>query len=277
MSDARQSDEARLLALTRDPTTPLEEVAFEVARTFRPHIDLDGARDALDGLARGLDGAHAHTPAEAAQMLSAHLGRRHGFHGDQARYHAPESSFLDDVIARRSGLPITLSVLYVAVARRAAIPAVGIPFPGHFIVRVGGPDGVFLDPFDAGTTLDPAALERLARRALGRVPDNLAPLLMSASPGALGARMLRNLRGAYSRRGDHGRALLAAHRVVALSGALHDRRERGLIALSAGAFGLASEDLQACLEAGDANSGSFDVRRAAELARRRAKSPTFSN
>jgi regulator of sirC expression with transglutaminase-like and TPR domain len=124
-----------------------------------------------------------------------------GFRGDEFEYDHPHNSFIDDVLRRRRGLPISLSVLMTEVAERAGIKAWGLALPGHFLTAVFADDERFavVDAFAAGRLMPP---EEVAERA-GVPPSELGEVLQPASSHAVLMRMLVNLRGSYTRRGLH--------------------------------------------------------------------------
>ncbi len=200
--------------LAADPAPPLDALALALAAELRPETDVDGALEALDGLGAELAAVLEHvgedTSEAQAAACAALLGERHGFAGDRERYDTPDNSMLDQVLARRRGLPILLSVVYVEVARRAGVPLVGIGLPGHFVVgHAGTRPPLLLDPFDRGA------------RIAGPVhPGLLRP--WSATEVAM--RMLNNLVGAYVRRGNLEGAVRAAALRLALPAddELHD-------------------------------------------------------
>jgi regulator of sirC expression with transglutaminase-like and TPR domain len=131
------------------------------------------------------------------------LGGPDGFRGDRARYDHPDNSMLDLVLARRRGLPILLSVVYVEVARRAGVELAGVGLPGHFVVGHFGADPpVLIDPFAGGATINAADVGEALTRPWG--------------PHEIALRMLNNLVAAYDRRGDLSRTLRAATLRLAL-------------------------------------------------------------
>jgi regulator of sirC expression with transglutaminase-like and TPR domain len=147
---------------------------------------------------------------EPLVALTTELFEARGLRGDHEDYDDPRNSFLDDVLERRRGLPISLSLLAAEVGQRAGIHTYGISFPGHFLVGVQNDatdavaELIVLDAFEGGRVLTAADLERLLGRALGRPdPVKLTPLHLSpATPGGILWRMLANLRGSYARRRD---------------------------------------------------------------------------
>ena len=105
-------------------------------------------------------------PVHRAKAISATLFGELGFHGNQNDYYDPRNSFLASVLERKVGLPITLGVLYLEIARRVGVLAQGVNFPGHFIVRVAVDDAwLFIDAFDQGKALSPTDLDGLAKRS----------------------------------------------------------------------------------------------------------------
>lgn len=212
---SRERAAERLLRLARVAGEPsLEEAAFEVARTLDPDVDVVGAvqrldalgsrlRDVLDGGpvapdAFALKPATPIGPRQRLTVLSWFLGEQEGFEGDQEEYDSPRNSILPEVLERKRGLPIALSVVYLLVAARAGIPLYGVGAPQHFIV--GGPaDGrpLFLDPFRKGQVMEASDVADV-QRALGVAfrPEYLAP----TGPRRIIARMARNLVQYYGKR-----------------------------------------------------------------------------
>jgi len=184
--------------LARAPDPPLADLALALAAEFG-RVDARAARATLDGLGAELAEAVAPCggdPAAEASACAELLGGRHGFAGDREEYDHPHNSMLDRVLARRRGLPILLSVVYVAVAERAGVPLGGVGLPGHFVVgHFGAQPAVLLDPFAGGAPLDGGVEAHLVR---------------PWAPGDIAMRMLNNLVGSYQRRGDLGRAITAA-------------------------------------------------------------------
>ena len=188
-------------ALAARPDPPLDELALALAAEFRP-VDADAALATLDGLAGELAGVAALAPAEQLEELRRVLGERHRFTGDRDEYDHPDNSMLDLVLERRRGLPILLSVVYVEVARRAAIPLAGVGLPGHYVAgHVGTDPPLLLDPFAGGVPIS---------------PDLPAEAIRPWGAHETGLRMLNNLVASYSARADLGNALRAAELRLAL-------------------------------------------------------------
>ncbi len=203
-------------------------------------------------VARGLEKLPLREQHEAiAQRLFVELD----FHGNEADYYDPKNSLLPDVIERRTGIPISLALVYCEVAKRVSVRARGVPFPGHFLVRLdGGPerDGreppLFVDPFFRGRVLDARALDLLLARVAGQAgakPEMKPEYLTPASPRAMLLRWLHNLRATYLSRGQLPAALLVVDRIVTLSpDEIAPLRDRGLLAAKLGANEAARADLE---------------------------------
>jgi regulator of sirC expression with transglutaminase-like and TPR domain len=197
----------------------LDVAALLIGAWENEGVDVEPHRRALDALAARAGAAvgAADSSSEAGRVLARTLFAELGFRGNTNDYYDPRNSFLADVLDRKVGIPISLSVLYLEVARRVGLDAGGVGFPGHFLVRVGGGrDALILDPFDGGKALDRPALEALLVRSAG--PDaslddvSFAP----TTKRAILVRMLNNLAGIYGRDGDSVRSLEVLERIAAL-------------------------------------------------------------
>lgn len=166
--------------------------------------------------------------------LCTFLFREKGFHGDCEDYHDPANSYLDRVLERRRGIPITLAVVMMEVGRRVGVPLLGVGFPGHFLVRHACHLELLLDPFAGGrlVSLDDC------RRLLARICDGLPfhpRLLRPVSHRCMLQRMLNNLRTIHSARGEVADLLGALDRLLLLTPDDAVRlRERGLLRLRCG-------------------------------------------
>jgi regulator of sirC expression with transglutaminase-like and TPR domain len=193
--------------------------------------------------------------AEAQALEMAHyLYERQGFAGNEADYYDPKNSLLPDVLERRLGIPITLALVYCEIAKRVGVPAQGVGFPGHFLVRIERRNEphlppVMVDPFFNGRILDEKSLVSLLRRVVGPSETLRAEHLEPASPRLMLARMLTNLKAVYLARGEDSRALLALDRLVTLTpDAPFALRERGMLAARLGSIEVARADLNRFLE-----------------------------
>ena len=228
-----------------------------IARDAYASLDVEGLLGRLDDLAAPLVARELSAlPLDAQAIeIGRHLYEVVGFRGNEADYYDPKNSLLVDVLDRKLGIPITLALVYVEVARRAGVVAHGVGFPGHFLVRIDAADPaanaapVFVDPFFGGRILDRPALERLLRRAAGAAQTLADEHLAPASARAILVRMLVNLKWIYTTRGDLARAHLALDRMVTLTPeSVAAVRERGMLAAKLGAVEAARADLARSLE-----------------------------
>lgn len=177
-------------------------------------LDLDNLAQAARPRLAGL----SDSSAQAAALVQ-YLLEEEGFRGNSAEYDDPRNSFLNEVLDRRLGIPITLSVVMMEVARRLSITLRGISFPGHFLVGTEGRKALLLDPF-TGQALAANQLSDLLFRIYGQRraprPDELQP----ASKHSILLRMLHNLRNLYMQKGDGPRQRLAEERIRVLETAV---------------------------------------------------------
>ena len=185
---------SRFLAVVQGDDVPLDEAAMLIAAHAYPGLDVDAELKKLDALAEDCPGD--------LEGLRRHLFADLGFRGNDKQYSDPRNSYLNDVLERRVGLPITLSVVAMEVGRRVGVPLVGIGLPGHFLVRHEAVPPLVLDPFNGGASLTLEDCEALVRRAYGdRVPFQPS-LLEPVENRMIVARMLNNLRGVFQAKGD---------------------------------------------------------------------------
>ena len=256
--------------------TPADKVAAsEVRRRFaeeasRPDGEVDLARAALligaeeeprradvgRCLAR-LDEMGEEARARAAgrggsrvEALNRYLFEELGFAGNESDYYDPRNSMLHQVLGRRTGIPITLSVVYIEVGRRAGLRVEGVGLPGHFVVRAfeGEEDeGVLIDPFNRRSTDPEECQSRIDLIYDGRHELGAEHLRAVGARGIL-ARMLGNLKAVYVRAGLHRRALSAVERLLLLAPSdLDERRDRGMLLAQLGRLHEAVADTQTYL------------------------------
>jgi len=203
----------------------LAEGALLIAAEVYEDLDVAACLRQLDDLAAeaapGVDAGD--TPLERSSRLLTFLSEECGFVGNQSDYYDPRNSFLNEVLDRRSGIPITLSIVYLEVARRLGLALCGVSFPGHFLLRYEGQgQELYVDPFERGEFLVPGDLparlsrlvgegqvQELMKKNGGRLPDSF---LAEAAPVEILMRMLTNLREIHLRRQD----LQRARNIVAL-------------------------------------------------------------
>jgi regulator of sirC expression with transglutaminase-like and TPR domain len=245
--------DSTLAALAADPGFPVDlaEVAFHLARDEYPDLDVPSYLAGLDALAERLRPRLTGSLTRDAVELTHFLFEEVGFAGNADDYYNPRNSYLNDVLDRRLGLPITLSVLAAAVGGRAGLSVTGVGLPGHFIAKVIGDDGaeVLFDPFHGGQFLDPAGCEALVSAVTGRPFTFTAEAIAATPPGLVVARMLTNLKAVYLKDGDFARAVRVMERLVQLDPADPlQRRDLGVSLIHAGKPGRAIDHLGFYLE-----------------------------
>jgi len=240
-----------------DSSFALLEAAVSVAQDEYPQLDVQLVLDEIDALALRLKNR---VPSDAAPVqrlrwLNRFFYQELGFAGNVNDYYDRRNSFINDVLAQRRGIPLTLALLYVELAGQLGLTARGVSFPGHFLIKLRMPQGeVVIDPFDGRSLSREDLDERLApyRRRQGLVGDFEAPLglfLQAAPPRDIMARMLRNLKEIHRSARDWSRWLAVQQRlVVLLPQSWDERRDRALAHAELRQFDAAIRDLEAYLQ-----------------------------
>jgi|SRR5688500_12855732 len=232
-----------------DEEIPLVWASLVIARDEYPDLDLQ----AYEGVAADY-GKRARTfipnenPLQAMRGLNDFMFEELGFEGNQADYYDPRNSYLNDVLDRKLGIPISLAVVQLDIAQRVGLPLKGISFPGHFLVSLPVDGGLLvLDPYSKGRSLDAGELKRRAQPHVGNHElrdDQLSTLLSPATNRAILTRMLRNLKALYTERDDFERALRCTDRLLLLDAEQPtELRDRGLLYLRIGHLNAGREDL----------------------------------
>lgn len=267
----------RAYAAQADQELDLLQGALLIASDARPGLDSSRVTQQLDELSEPLaaKGLSRLPVVEQAQAIADQLFVRAGFLGNTADYYDPRNSFLDEVLARRLGIPITLSVLYVEVARRVGVRASPVGFPGHFLVRIDDARRrLLIDPFHGGRVLGDEALSNLLRRSGSRQPLR-ADLIAPTPVRQVVARMLMNLRAVYAMRADYARLLVVFDRLVdLLPDSSAEARDRGFLFAQLGAPEAALNDLRRYLELAPHAEDAAEVRGSIERLQEAAKKGT---
>jgi regulator of sirC expression with transglutaminase-like and TPR domain len=245
--------DAALDRLAADPSASVDvaELALLLARDEFPDLDVPAYLTCLDKLGDQtrpqLTGDLDHRVTGLSHFLFDELR----FRGNVLNYHDPANSYLNRVLDRRMGLPITLSVVTMAVAGRAGLTTHGIGLPGHFVVKaVDAGQEVIFDPFHGGQVLSPCDCEQLVQQVTGQ-PFKVTPEVLQALPlGLLVRRMLTNLKTVYLKQKDFNRAARTIGRIRQLApNDATERRDHGVCLLHAGQPGRAIDELSGYLEA----------------------------
>ena len=239
--------------LRREPRPDLARISLEIARDAAPELDPAPYLAKLDALAaRVRDRCPAEAkPRHVLGQINWVLFVEEGFQGNTESYYDPRNSYLNEVIDRKLGIPITLSVLYWALADRLGLELAGVNLPAHFLLRVGrGEPALFVDPFHSGALLDRQGCERRVAEMVGRAVV-LTDLQLDPCPlDLVVSRMLRNLKSIYIHEQEYTMALPVQRRLAALNPSNPDeQRDLGMICLQVDRPAEALEPLQAYLNA----------------------------
>jgi regulator of sirC expression with transglutaminase-like and TPR domain len=196
---------------------PLDEAALLISARANQALDVEAQLRRLDGLAGQVDRADV---SALCQMLFGQLGLR----GERERYDDPANSYLDQVLDRRRGIPISLSVLLIEVGRRCGVELEAVGMPGHFLVRDPAVPDLLIDAFNRGRRLDHTGCERLLRSIVGGAAQLTPEMLATTGSWATLGRILANLDRSFERRGDQASlAWVSDLRMHVPQGSLGDR------------------------------------------------------
>ena len=229
----------------------LGKAALTIATSDYPDLDINAYLSRIDGLATAVAarlGAEADVYRSIA-ALNFVLFEQQAFRGNREHYFDPRNSFLNEVLDRKTGIPISLSILYMEVAHRIGLSLQGVGFPGHFLVKYPGDnEEIVVDPFNRGEILSQQDLETMLYRLYGGKIVFEPHLLETISKKQILRRMLNNLKIIYLRQNDLIKGLSIVDRLMVLDpGAGEDLRDRGLIYLQLECFKQALEDLESYL------------------------------
>jgi regulator of sirC expression with transglutaminase-like and TPR domain len=250
-----------LEAALNAPGEELAPAALAVARVEYPSLDSSHYVSQLDRLgdeaASRIERARPGGGDGAIRALNEYLYDELRFSGNRRRYDDPRNSFLNEVLERRTGIPLTLAVVYLEVARRAGVRVSGVNFPGHFLLRApldrgvsGLDEGEFLivDPFHGGARLSESDCRELLCQHVGEAAAYDAHLLAPATRHDIVVRMLVNLKRLYVRMRSFPHARFISDLLVTADpSALTELRDRGLLAYHLEDFAAALRDLEAYL------------------------------
>jgi regulator of sirC expression with transglutaminase-like and TPR domain len=253
MTEAETTAGARFAALIARDAIPLDEAALAIAAEEYPGLDPAPTLARLDALAAevGRQVGDLRPPLRVLQAMRNVL-RAEGYAGNEKEYYDPRNSFLNEVMERKLGIPISLSIVTIEVARRLGVHLQGVGFPGHFLVKCpvqpGLPSEVFIDAFNGWELLGSEECTARFRAVLhGRPFDRT--LLDPVDSRHILTRLLHNLKRIYVERGDDVRTLWVVDRLLQLTpGDLEERRDRGLVSARLGGTAAAARDLAAYVE-----------------------------
>ena len=236
-----------------EPTLDLARAALLVAAESDPRVDVDGQLHTLDSWAAQLrarlepDWNNLQKLARLRNFVFEELG----FRGDSKDYFSPSNSLLHEVMERRLGVPLTLSIIFMELGWRIGIPFEGVGFPGHFLIRLTGePRDLVLDPFNHARTMHEEDCRQLLNEVTGGRLEFDGRMLASVTKRDIITRLLLNLKGAYLRAHDDESALAAVERLLLIHPEdMDEARDRGLLLFRLRRYGPALDSLSAYLAA----------------------------
>lgn len=247
--------DAALDLLAREPNAPIDlaEVSLHLARDEYPELDIEAHLQEFHALAHEARRFLGHDLQTSVQGLCRYLFHELGFRGNQRDYYDPRNSYLHLVVERRTGIPISLSAVAIAVGRRVGLDIVGVGLPGHFIVKARGEgQEILFDPFHGGRILSLSECAILVEQVTGREFEASAEALQPLPLGLLVQRMLNNLKGIYLGSEDFPRAIRVMERLRQLRPEdVSQRRDLGSAYLRAQQPGKAIDHLREYLRQHD--------------------------
>jgi regulator of sirC expression with transglutaminase-like and TPR domain len=226
----------------------LARAALYLAQEEYPDLDPDEYLNALDMMAVEVEERLPleRYPLRIIHTINQYLFEDLEFRGNIANYYEPENGFLNQVIDRRVGIPITLSLIYLEIAKRIDFPMVGIGMPGHFLIRpTVGDMQVFVDAFNQGEVMFTEDCQERLNQIYGRPVELRPEFLQAVDAQHFLARILMNLKAIYIQRGDLTRTLAVIERILMLfPEAPMEQRDRGLLYYQSGRWTEASQDLE---------------------------------
>lgn len=245
----RDSARRRLAALlARGEGFDVVEASLVVAAEEYPALDVAREMRRIESIAieAGRRAERLTNPFARLDAVRAYLFEELGFRGNLEQYDDPRNSFLNEVLARRTGIPLSLSILFVESARRAGFVAEGVGLPGHFVARVEyAGRRILVDPFHGAQVVTEEDCRQLVARSTGRSTLFRSELIMAATPRSMLSRMLVNLKRIYLNIEDYARALGAVERLLMISPEdPREIRDRGFLLAHLGRPGAAVADLE---------------------------------
>ncbi len=259
-----------------DAAIDLAQAALLIALEEYPELDIAGCLAQLDLLARRVCATLGVSepdklirlpgevdPLIAIEAMNQVLFEQEHFKGNQEDYYNPSNSFLNEVLEKRSGIPITLSLVYMEVGKRIGLQIEGIGLPFHFVVHCRLPNGyIYIDPYEKGRLLSEEDCREHIQRVFKRKTDFDPQWLEPVSHRQLLVRMLTNLKHIYIHQEDYARALTVCDRILLLTAdAPLERRDRGIVHFHLKHYARALQDLTAYLEHASAVENTEDIQR----------------
>ena len=248
MSDQEAIQQFAKMMQREDEEINLAEAALLIARTEYPELDLPKHLARLESMAGQITTDPGRSDIGNILALNEFLFEREKFSGNEDEYDDPRNSFLNDVLDRKKGIPITLSLVYMELARRNGLPVWGVSFPGHFLVKYAADSGeIIIDPFNQGAVMTRQDCDERLKSNFGEDAEFRSEFLDAATNKQILSRMINNLKGTYFRRRNYPRVLRMIEMGQAIDpGSREELRDRGMVRLLMGRYAEARADLTTC-------------------------------
>lgn len=247
----RASQSFQAIAALDEEALPLDRAALIMALEEYPDLDVQEYLRRLDTLAARAEvlAGEDSDPISRIESINQVLFVQEGLRGNDEDYYDPRNSFLNEVLDRRLGIPISLSVIFMEVAKRINFPIMGLGFPGHFLVKhVSNDRDIIIDPFNLGRILTPNDCQELLDKAYNGTVSMNASLLQPMNKRAILTRMLYNLKGVYVQKEQGYKAVSIIDKILMLNPwTPSEVRDRGLLYMETSLFAKALADLESYL------------------------------
>ena len=252
----------RQAVLVPDSQIDLGHAALIIATHKYPDLDIQRELSLFDSLASVAETRMSpdSDPLQKINAISTYLFEEIGFRGNDQDYYNPKNSYLNEVLSTRLGIPITLSLLCMEVAKRLSVELVSIGMPGHLVIRHSNITDLFIDPFHGGILLSQSeCIERGTSITQGRLPWNDSYLTPLSNTEFL-ARMLRNLKSIYLKESSYREAQIIMNLLLEVNPeALSERRDRGIVNFQLGNYRDSLDDLEIYLDSGISGSEASSI------------------
>jgi regulator of sirC expression with transglutaminase-like and TPR domain len=236
------------LAVLDEAVFPLDRAALAIGLEEYPKLDIDSYLRRLDTLAVRADllAGNDRSCSNLLECLNEVLFVQEALRGNADDYYNPRNSYLNEVLDRKQGIPISLSVIYIEVARRMNFLVQGVGFPGHFMAKCRSKEReILIDPYQMGRVMNLEDCQEILDRVYGGSVPVQPAYLQPMEKKSIATRMLFHLKGIYYQAEDYNKALSVVDRILMLNpGTLSEIRDRGLLHMQTSLFSQALADLE---------------------------------
>ena len=242
-----------ILSHINDLSVGIGQIAFECALFEYPDLDIDDQMSSFQSLSKAIEGriSECETSLAKVNIISEYLFDEVGFQGNSDNYYDPRNSFINDVLDRRLGIPISLSIIYSEVASRLGLECLPIGTPGHLVLKITIEDGTkyFIDPFNKGIVMSESEAIEFFRKSIGLSYDVSELEFAPISKRDLVLRLFTNIKHVYLRDSDYERVYKVLDLMVDIDpNNVFERRDRGIVGLRVGMQKQSLRDFRSFLE-----------------------------